>query len=156
MISLLCFYLTSPLWRWERELILSWLFEFSAPLVTHWTPLSTLDLHTRNLQRKSSWDRSTIEMTTTEVRSAQHATNECFRTTFLNSRLVLLANTKLIEIHRDLKWIKIHLLTTKARTTTKCLTDKVHQELRMRSIVFVSLRILTVSLKSPRQRKKLQ
>ena len=39
-------------------------------LVMHWTPLSTLDLHTDKLERKNPWDRSTIEMTTIEVRSA--------------------------------------------------------------------------------------
>ena len=47
-----------------------YLFEFSAPLVTHRALLSTLDLHTDKLERKSPWDSSTIEIRTIEVRSA--------------------------------------------------------------------------------------
>ena len=60
----------------ENLFLANVLVEFSAPLVTHWTPLSTLDLDTTELQRKSSWDRSTIEMTTIEVRSALLSTRD--------------------------------------------------------------------------------
>ena len=54
----------------ERKYIrLTQVVEVSAPLVTHWTLLSALDLHT-NSNGKTPWDSSTIEMTTIEVRTA--------------------------------------------------------------------------------------
>ena len=46
---------------------------------------------------RNPWDLSTIEITTIEVRSAQHATNEYFRF------LIITFISETIQIHRDLK-----------------------------------------------------
>ena len=59
---------------------------------------------------RNPWDNSTIEMTTIEVRSTQHATINIFEQRFL----IITFISEMIQIHRDLKWIKIHLLTTKS------------------------------------------